>query len=206
MSQEATIQVIKQRLAQEVGTRFGSGRRRVALVYPSPYSVGMSSLGFQTIYRLLNDMHDTVCERAFLDDAYAQTIPDGALPMLLSYEHQRPVGDFGVVAFSVSYELEIMGVFTCLKQAGVPLLSSERGHSHPWVVMGGPLTFSNPLPLAPFADVIPMGEAEDLLPIMMDALFSGESKDNILKSLAAIPGFYIPIADQRHWWPRHDVA
>lgn len=178
---------IRQRLAQETGTLFGQGRRAVALVYPSPYNVGMSSLGYQTIYRLINDMPDSVAERAFLPDADE---PPGQT--LHTYESGRPAGDFPVVAFSVSYELEIAGVFTCLKNMGIPARREARTARDPWVVMGGPLTFSNPAPLAPFADVIPMGEAEDLLAPMLDIFYGGLSRDAALRALADIPGFYVP--------------
>lgn len=175
---------IAERLANEVGTLFGNGRRALALVYPSPYDVGMSSLGFQTIYRELNHFVDTVAERAFLPEAVDEN--------LLTYESKRPVADFPVVAFSVAYELEITGVFSCLQTAGLPLLANERGPHHPLIVMGGPLTFSNPTPLAPFADVIVLGEAEDLLQNFLDIAFSGESRPEILKKLAAQNGFYVP--------------
>lgn len=191
--------LIRQRLSKEQGTLLGQGRRAIALVYPSPYGVGMSSLGYQAVYGQLNRMHDTVAERAFLPDTDPKTNAPAAGP-LLTYESQRPAGDFPVIAFSVAYELEITGVFTCLTRMGIPLLRSERAagqhtgsKAYPWVVMGGPLTFSNPAPLAPFADVIVMGEAEDLLQPLCDALFSsGMSRDDVLRSLADLPGFYVP--------------
>jgi radical SAM superfamily enzyme YgiQ (UPF0313 family) len=158
----------------------------VALAYPSPYAVGMSSLGFQQVYRLLNALPDTVAERAFVpDEAHGRDA-------VLTYESQRPISDYPVVAISLAYELELEGVFTLLSRAGIPLLSRQRNERHPWIVVGGPLTFSNPSPVAPFADVVVMGEAEDLLAPLCDTLFSGMSRQAILNELAARPGFYVP--------------
>jgi radical SAM superfamily enzyme YgiQ (UPF0313 family) len=185
MSQRFLLETIAQRLEQEEGTLFGQGRRGVALVYPSPYSVAMSSLGYQTIYRLLNGMPDTHAERAFLPE-------EGMSGPLLTYESRRPVGDFPVIAFSVSYELEIAGAFQCLASAGVPLLREQRTRHDPWVVMGGPLTFSNPSPLAPFADVVPMGEAEELLAPLLERLLGGLSREEALRAVADVPGYYVP--------------
>ena len=159
----------------------------MALAYPSPYAVGMSSLGFQQVYRLLNNLPDTCAERAFVPDA-----DDRERGPVLTYESSRPISDFPVVAISIAYETEILGVFDLLARSGIPLLASQRSAADPWVVVGGPLTFSNPQPLAPFADVIVMGEAEELLEPLCEALFSGESRSGILRALASRPGFYIP--------------
>ena len=171
----------------EEGTIFGHGRRKVALVYPSPYPVAMSSLGFQAVYGDLNAIADTSAERAFLPDA--DDAPHGAL---CTYESGRPAGDFPVVAFSVAYELEIGGIFSCLQRMGIALLRRDRSPTAPFVVMGGPLTFSNPAPLGPFADVVVMGEAEELLAPLLDVLFSGMSKEACLQALAERAGFYVP--------------
>ena len=81
---------------------------------------------------------------------------------LLTYERQRPVQGSALLAFSVAYELELAGVLEVLDLCGLPLLREERGEGHPLVVAGGPLTFSNPEPLEPFADVLVQGEAEEL--------------------------------------------
>lgn len=186
MSDELAI--IERRLRVEEGTLHGQGRRGVALVYPSPYPVGMSSLGFQTVYRRLNHLPDTVAERAFLPDA-PRTDDRSSI---VTYESRRPISDFPVIAFSVAYELELLGVFTTLTRAGVPPLRRERTERHPWVVMGGPISFSNPVPLGPFADVIVLGEAEDLLAPLADALFSGAPREEVLRELAERPGFYVP--------------
>src|SRR5439155_21565748 len=92
---------------------------------------------------------------------------------LFTYESGRPVGDFPVIAFSLAYELELAGLVDCLDLAGVPALASERAARpgrHPLVVIGGPLTFSNPVPAGPFADVMILGEAEELIATLVAAV------------------------------------
>jgi radical SAM superfamily enzyme YgiQ (UPF0313 family) len=185
------------RLAAEVGTIYKQGALPFALVYPSPYTVGMSSLGFQTVYRLLNGLPEVSAERAFLPDRPsndARAARDARAP-LASYESGRPVGDFPVVAFSLAYELELAGVVDCLDLAGIPALADQRADSRqrwPLVVIGGPLTFSNPVPAAPFADVLLMGEAEETLPELVAAIRAEPDRRALLAGLAARPGFYVP--------------
>jgi radical SAM superfamily enzyme YgiQ (UPF0313 family) len=185
------------RLEAERGTLYRQGGLGVALVYPSPYHVGMSSLGYQTIYRELNQLPGVAAERAFLPDEPTQGRAGRADP-LLTYESMRPVGDFPVVAFSLAYELELAGLVTCLDLAGIPARASERADGAgrrrwPLVVVGGPLTFSNPVPAGPFADVILLGEAEELIAILMTAVReTGSDRAGLLAGLAAQPGFYVP--------------
>src|SRR4051812_26298356 len=154
----------------------------------------MSSLGFQTIYRELNALPDVAAERAFLpDDVRAAR---AAREPLCTYESARPGGDFEVMAFSLAYELELGGLVDCLDLAGVPALAADRAAApsrrHPLVVVGGPLTFSNPVPAGPYADVIVMGEAEDLVAVLVDAVRGGGDRAAMLADLAARPGFYVP--------------
>jgi radical SAM superfamily enzyme YgiQ (UPF0313 family) len=181
------------RLAAEIGTLRKQGALSIALCYPSPYSVGMSSLGFQTIYRHLNALPDVAAERAFLpDDAQAAR---RAREPLCTYESARPVGDYPVVAFSLAYELELAGLVDCLDLAGIPIFADERAQHpqrHPLVVIGGPLTFSNPVPAGPYADVILMGEAETLVAVLVEAVNDTPSRPDLLARLAALPGFYVP--------------
>ena len=89
---------------------------------------------------------------------------------LLTYESGSRVNESPVILFSVAYELEITGLFACLELADIPVLRSERTTAHPLVICGGPLTFSNPLPLWAFADVVVMGEAENVLPVVVETL------------------------------------
>jgi len=190
---EGFQQIRAERLADEVGTIHKQATRAIALCYPSPYTVGMSSLGFQTVYRLLNALPDVSAERAFLPDDTAQARA-GREP-LRTYESARPVGDFSIVAFSLAYELEIAGLVDCLDLAGIPAFAEERAVSpnkNPLIVIGGPLTFSNPIPAAPYADVMLLGECEETLPQLIDALRDEPDRQALLAGLAAVPGFYVP--------------
>ena len=180
----------EQRLAREDGTLFKDAPLRVALCYPSPYHVGMSSLGFQTVYRLIHLTPGATAERAFLpDDVEAARRGRQALCTL---ETGRPVGDASLLAFSVAYELEVAGVLEMLSLAGLAPLREERGPRAPLVVAGGPLTFSNPDPLEPFVDLLVQGEAEDLLPRLLEVSASGADKEQVRRALAEVPGFRAP--------------
>jgi radical SAM superfamily enzyme YgiQ (UPF0313 family) len=181
---------IRARLADEIGTLTKDAPDKVALVYPSPYHVGMSSLGFQTLYREINGSPGRCAERAFLPDELEAHQRAGL--GLLSYESRRPVGDFPVIGLSVAFELELAGVVHCLELAGVPALASERTDQHPFVLCGGPLTFSNPLPLAPFADAILMGEADQTIHQALDVLFTVRERRARLAALAEIPSCFVP--------------
>ncbi len=191
MNLGAYHQEIRARLHDEVGTIFRDAPDKVALLYPSPYNVAMSSLGYQTMYREINNRPGCAAERAFLpDDVDAHT--NARLP-LHSYESMRPVSDFPVIGMSVAFELELAGVVQSLTLAGVPVLSEERDDRHPFVLCGGPLTFSNPLPLAPFADAILMGEADETIHQALDILFSTRDRAERLKRLASeIPSCFVP--------------
>lgn len=189
-SQHDVRALIRARLDDEIGTLHREAPRRVALVYPSPYHVGMSSLGYQTIYRLLNSVDGWAAERAFLPDD-VDAWRKARLP-LLTYERETPASDCDVLAFSVAYELELTGLFDCLALAGLPLLAAERTARHPLVVAGGPLTFSNPLPLGAFADVVVIGEAEELAPSLLRAVDGEPDRARLLSSLAALPGYWVP--------------
>lgn len=182
---------VRDRLEAERGTIYKDAPDRVALVYPSPYRTGMSSLGFQSIYREINGSAGRVAERAFLPDDVAAA--RGARERLATYESNRPVEEHRVVALSVAYELELAGVIEVLELAGIPALASERTESHPFVLCGGPLTFSNPLPLAPFADAILMGEADETIHLALDAIFGASTKRGALDALArAVPSAFVP--------------
>src|SRR2546421_8598480 len=136
-------------------------RLRVALAFPNTYWVGMSNLGFQTIYRLFNAQDDVVCERVFLPPKQELAELSASRTPLLTLESQSPVGEFDVFAFSVSFEWDYVNVLTLMRLASIPIYAAERSASHPLIVIGGAVTFVNPEPLAPFADVIAAGEGEE---------------------------------------------
>jgi radical SAM superfamily enzyme YgiQ (UPF0313 family) len=182
---------IRRRLADETGRIAKQAPFTVALCYPSPYRVGMSSLGFQRIYRALMEAPGLACERAFLDDeceADAGRAPERPI----TYESLRPVDELPVLAFSVAYELEMAGVVRMLQAAGIPPRRRERDGRHPLVVAGGPLTFSNPLPLGALADAVVVGEAESRVIDVLRAAESAGGRTAQLDALAAIPHVFVP--------------
>src|SRR6266852_8930197 len=136
-----------------VGKEWG-GRVSIALVYPNTYAVGMSNLGFQTIYSHLNRLPHVVCERVFLPDAsdVEELARTGEGPF--SLESLRPLRDFDLIGFSVTYEGDYINVLRLLALAGIPLRAAERRQRDPLVLMGGVCAFSNPEPLAPFMDMV----------------------------------------------------
>jgi len=182
---------IRRRLAHERGTLYKDAPHRVALLYPSPYPVGMSSLGYQVIYRELNDHPDTVAERAFAPDDLAAALR--TREPVVTYESGRPLADHPIVAVSIAYENELGPLLDTLTLAGVPPLRDERVPGrHPFVLMGGPLTFSNPLPLAAFADAVIIGEAEEVVHQALDAMLAHGDHAARLRALAALAHVWVP--------------
>src|SRR5689334_19554732 len=181
-------------LAKEVGyiTKPHGSRLRVALAFPNTYWVGMSNLGYQTVYRLFNADPDIVCERFFLPPKQELAALAAARAPLVTLESQTPVSDFDIVAFSVSFEWDYVNVLTLLRLAGIPSYAADRSPNHPLVVVGGAVTFVNPEPLAPFADVIAAGEGEALVPGLRRAIAAAADRSDLLERLAGERGFYVP--------------
>jgi len=181
-------------LSKEVGyvRKPHGGRMRVALAFPNTYFVGMSNLGFQTVYTLFNAQADIVCERVFLPPKteLAAQLASGA--PLLTIESQTPVRDFDIFAFSVSFEWDYTNVLTLLRMAGIPARAEDRTHHDPLVMIGGAVTFVNPEPLAPFADIVAASEGEALIPSLLGAFRAAQDRDDLLRRLVAERGFYVP--------------
>lgn len=184
-------QKIEQRLAAETGRLDKSAPERIALCYPSPYSVGMSSLGYQQIYRAIQGIDGVGCERVFLPDG-VDTGSGLDVEAPVSYEGLRSLRDFPVLAFSVAYELELSGLLQMLVSSGIEPLRDARSHRDPLVIAGGPLTFSNPLPLTPFIDVLVVGEAEGIIEHVVEVVFGSNSREEALQKLAAHPHIMVP--------------
>lgn len=185
------VRKARQRLSREKGTiiKDWGGRIPIALIYPNSYYIGMSNLGLHAIYSLLNSYGEVVCERAFWErESKNKQAP------ALSLESHRPLADFTVLAFTVSYELDYFNVVQILKASGIPLYAADRDERHPLVIAGGPCIISNPMPLSPFFDCLCIGEAEAIVPAMLPVLAEGISgkRDEMLKALASLPGIYVP--------------
>ncbi len=179
-----------------------AGRIRVALVYPNAYHVGMSNLGFQTVYRLINDIDHVVCERAFLPEQGG-----GKIRRVLTVESQTPIEDFDIIAFSISYENDAPGVLTILETARLPLPAAQRGATLPLVLAGGVFCFLNPEPLAPFIDAFMLGEAEVLVSEFFQAFDpSAAKRENLLRLARQVPGLYAPAFYRSRYRPDGQLA
>lgn len=183
-------EVVRGRLADEIGRIEKEAPFTVALLYPSPYPAAMSSLGYQRIYRAIMESPGLACERVVLDDAAETNLPAQTRP--LTYESDRPLEDFPVVAASVAYEGEIAGMLRLLDAAGIPPLREERDERHPFVLGGGPLTFSNPLPLAPYCDAIVVGEAEVVTVDVLRVVEQRMPRARTIDALCKIPHVFVP--------------
>ncbi len=186
------VKKARRRLSREQGTitKDWGGRIPIALIYPNSYYIGMSNLGFHAIYKLLNSYSKVVCERAFWEAGNrAQQLP------ALSLESQRPLSDFAILAFSISYELDYFNVVPILRASGIPLYAAERDERHPLIIAGGPCITANPSPLSPFFDCLCIGEAEPILLAMLPVLADGITgkRDELLQALALLPGVYAPL-------------
>ena len=181
-------------LSKEVGyvCKPHGGRLRVALAFPNTYFVGMSNLGFQTVYTLFNQEDGIVCERVFLPPKQEVAAQLASGTPLVTLESQTPLAEFDIIAFSVSFEWDYTNVLTMLRMAGVPPRAEHRTRHHPLVIIGGAVTFVNPEPLALFADVIAAGEGEALVPSLLRAFTAASDRDDLLRRLAGERGFYIP--------------
>ncbi len=195
------------RLSREEGaiTKDWGGRLPIALIYPNFYYLGMSNLGLHAIYSLLNSYDEVVCERVF----WERESRDRKLGTV-SLESQRPLSDFAVLAFSISYELDYFNVVSILKTSGIPLYAADRDERYPLIIAGGPCITANPMPLSPFFDCLGIGEAEPILPTMLPILSEGigGKRDELLKALASLPGVYVPQYPKttvvRQWAPNLD--
>ncbi|MCM2263847.1 MAG: radical SAM protein [Desulfuromonadales bacterium] len=190
------IDKYRQRLAAETGLAANpwGGRLSVALVYPNTYHQGMSNLGVQAVYQLLNSRSDTLCERFFLPDPEDLAEHQRTGFPLVSLETQRPLADFDLVAFSISFENDYLNLPTLFELGQLPLWQAARDARQPLVLCGGVCAFLNPEPLAEIMDLFAVGEAEALLTPLLDAIHQAGSQEraSLLEDLAALPGIYVP--------------
>ena len=207
-------------LERERGTlaRDWGGLTPVALAYPNTYFVGMSSLGFQTLYRLLNEAPGLVCERVF--HSYGHSKERSGEP-LISLESQRRLEEFAALAFSVSFENDYLNIIQMLRRSGAPPLADDRGDDYPLLLAGGPAVSANPEPMSVVFDAIVIGEVEEIIRPLAEILAQGlgSSTSRLLPALAGIPGVYVPSLHhrtgqpvRRQWareldeWPTHSTV
>jgi radical SAM family uncharacterized protein len=189
------VQKSKTILEKERGTvqKPWGGKISICLIYPNSYHVGMSNLGFQTVYQRLNSEDDVVCERAFLPDPEDLLEYRKTKTPLFSLESQKVLSSFDLLAFSVSFENDFLNILTLLDLARIPLESRLRNKKGPLVVGGGVAVFLNPEPLCDFFDFFILGEAEEAIEEVLDVCRQSEKgKEDLLRTLAGIEGVYVP--------------
>ncbi len=184
-------------LTREIGgkRKEWGGRLRVALVYPNRYSAGMSNLGFLSIHARINERPDALCERAFLPSAAEEKVLARRSLSLSTLESGCPLKDYDIVAFSLSYENDLLNVPSILSAGGVPPLRTDRAESggpRPLVLAGGFAASLNPEPAGVFADAVVVGDGERAAEAILDLRDPRPAEIEYLKNLASIPGLYVP--------------
>ena len=170
--------------------------QKVAIVYPNTYFVGMSNLGLHIIYEEINLRNDSVCERIFLPEKKELEAYDKTKTPLMSVETQRPMHQFDVVAFDVTFEMDYFHIPLMLRHGRVPVMSEERTSFDPIVIAGGPCATFNPEPFADFIDAFIIGEGEGIVTAVLERIRkgreNGESREETIAALAQIDGVYVP--------------
>jgi radical SAM family uncharacterized protein/radical SAM-linked protein len=173
----------------------GLVKLKFALAFPDVYEVGMSHLGAQILYHVLNGMPEVSCERVFAPWPDMESHLREKGPPLCSLESSRALKDFDVLGFSLQYELNYTGVLQILDLAGIPLRASQRAEGYPLVIGGGPCAL-NPEPLADFFDLFLLGDGEEAAPEICREIIAakdqGTNKEALLERLARIEGVYVP--------------
>jgi len=167
----------------------------IALAYPDLYEVGMSNLGIQILYDILNKQKEVVAERVFCpapdmgEKMYGQVLN---LP-LFSLESWTPISKFDMLGFSIGHELAYTNIIEMLHLSGIPIYSKDRNDSHPIVFAGGPCCF-NPEPIAEFIDFFLIGEGEEAILEVQSVKLKAQNlgRIDILKKFSEIEGIYVP--------------
>ncbi len=176
------------RIADEVGTLLRRADRELVLCYPNSYRVAGSSLGFQVVYRALNSRPTVACHRAVLDE---QTMA-GRGPGVSSLEFAKPLAHYDAILVSIAYELDLVHLVHMLRLSGLAPFAADRPADAPPIIVGGPLTTSNVLPLGLFADVVVLGDGEQALPHLLDFLEQGLDRQALADAAQDLPGFWLP--------------
>jgi radical SAM superfamily enzyme YgiQ (UPF0313 family) len=183
----------KEILSREKGTIIKSSYQlRVALGFPNKYDVGIANLGFQSIYRILNQIEGVSCERFFLSSGSVSGFDYKPQDKVRTLESGDPLNFFQIISFSVPFELDYLNILRILKQAKIPLLTKDRNENHPFLLAGGAAVTLNPEVMAPFFDVIFIGEAEEGIVEMAEIFKKGYHRKKLLLELAKVKGVYIP--------------
>lgn len=175
------------------------------LIYPDVYEIGMSHLGLAVLYEEINEREDSMADRAYLPWADMQELMTGKGVPLFGLESRMPVRDFDLVGITLQHELNYANVVRILTLSGIPVPAEHRGEANPLVVGGGPGAY-NPEPVAGFFDFLVLGEGEEVIHEVLDAVREwkvGGRKDRqgFLRRCASIPGIYVPFLYRPHYRP-----
>lgn len=169
---------------EKVSVRFG-------FAFPDIYEIGMSYMGMQILYDILNKNEDIYCERIFAPAGDMEAIMRKEGRELFTLETFTPVRNLDIIGFTLQYELSYTNILNMLELGGIPLRRKERDDRYPVIVAGGPCAF-NPEPLADFIDLFMIGDGEELLEQVCIARKASDSKEEFLKSVCHLDGVYIP--------------
>jgi radical SAM superfamily enzyme YgiQ (UPF0313 family) len=169
----------------------------VCLAYPNYYRTGMANLGFQTVYKIFNEQSSFLCERVFLPDPGDDAASTSGTAEIFSLENQKPIIEFDILAFSLSFENDYPNILKILDLGGIPLLAKDRSEHYPLIIGGGIAPTLNPEPLADFFDLFILGEAEEALPQFCrhfeETRLLGHERRKLLKNLQTkINNIYVP--------------
>ncbi|MBE9166900.1 TIGR03960 family B12-binding radical SAM protein [Pleurocapsales cyanobacterium LEGE 06147] len=186
-------------LGNELGAKhkpWKDARVRWVLTYPEIYEVGASNLGHIILYNILNAQPRQLCDRAYLPAPDLATTLRSTNTPLFALESRRPLQDFDILGFSLSYELGATNILEMLDLAGIPLTWQERKNgNYPLIFAGGQTATSNPEPYADFFDFVALGDGEELLPeiglVLEEGKSAGLNKEELLLDLAQVPGVYV---------------
>jgi len=179
----------------EIHKKAGEFDIRFAFCFPDTYEIGMSFMGLELLYHLVNKTEHTYMERVFAPASDMEAAMRANNLPLFTLETKTPVRDCDIVGFTLQYELSYTNILNMLELAGIPFLSKDRDDSYPLIVAGGPCAY-NAEPLADFFDAVMVGDGEEVLPelcrLTAVAKKNGTSKSELLEQLAIIQGVYIP--------------
>lgn len=164
---------------------------RFAFAFPDTYEIGMSYMGMQLLYHVMNKEKDIFCERVFAPAMDMEEQMKAAGMELFTLETKTPLKEMDFVGFTLQYELSFSNIVNMLKLAGIPVLAADRSEDDPVIVVGGPCAY-NPEPLADIVDVVLIGDGEELLPQITLARKEGQSKEEYLKEICMMDGVYVP--------------
>lgn len=164
---------------------------RLGFAFPDTYEIGMSYMGLQILYNILNNNDEIFCERVFAPAVDMEEIMREQGRELFTLETFTPVKELDILGFTLQYELSYTNILNMLELGGIPLYSNMRGDEYPVVIAGGPCAF-NPEPLADFMDAFVIGDGEEIFEKVCLAKKECSSKEEFLKTICNFEGVYVP--------------